>query len=95
MVSIMYLKKLPLQGNFCTCFPERIGKWIFQGCCFDHDDDFYNPNMTFMEANKKFYRCLKEKTNGFWALLMFLGVSSPVGLALWLKAQWEVKKGRV
>lgn len=81
-------------NNNCTLWPEKIGKILFSDCCLIHDWDYYNPGLSFTESNKRLYMCV-AKRNRIWGLVMFLGVSSPVGYGLWRYAQWQVSTGRI
>ena len=83
-------------ANCCTWFPDRIGDLDFTLCCCGHDDDFYNPYLSFLEANSRLFKCVVLKTGSwFWARVIYAGVSSPIGYAFWLYAKWQVATGRL
>jgi len=80
--------------DYCTLWPERIGKVVLSDCCYQHDMDYWNPKKSFYEANKALYDCVKPRSV-LIASLMFLGVSSPVGYIIYKYHQWLVNTGRI
>ena len=73
--------------NNCTLFPE--GNW--SDCCARHDRRYENKRLTKKQADKLLYRCVLKKSNKFIALIMYLGVRSPIS---WYYYKQSNKKKR-
>jgi hypothetical protein len=60
------------KSDNCTMFPD--GNYC--ECCVEHDKDYYfgGTEKERRASDRRLYRCVKEKKNGFVAGLMYLGV---------------------
>ena len=77
-----------LEDDGCSFFPD--GSWL--ACCSAHDDAFaYGTELhQFFAANWDLFRCVAQH-DPIAAAIMFIGVSSPIALALFI---WGRKKRR-
>lgn len=80
--------------DYCTMWPERIGKVVLSDCCYQHDMDYWNPKKSFYEANRGLYECVKGRSQWI-AIVMFLGVSTPIAYGIYRYHQWLVKTERI
>ena len=86
------------KGQKCSCwFDGWFGK-DWGSCCKEHDFDYiFQRTKTKAEADKKFYKCLKQKAGLFIALVMYVGVKYiPVAKYEWnrykkRKRSWKPK----
>ena len=80
------INKLCERGQNCTCFVDKIGKYYHGDCCKLHDFNYQKQHITRAKADKKFFNCLRKKTDDIIAFLMYLGVRS-FGWIFWNKAK--------
>ena len=68
--------------NHCTCFVDSIFGVYIGDCCKQHDEDFYNQNISKEVADKKLFKCVRSKTNVVLASAMWIAVRT-FGYIFW------------
>ena len=53
-------------------FSKHDPPW--EGCCFQHDRDYRNPQITRREADRKLLVCVASNGHPGWAILMWAAV---------------------
>ena len=72
----------------CTCALDNIFNYDLSVCCFFHDRNYKNQNVSRYKADKLFYNCLKNISSKYIAIPYFLAVRI-FGWIWWLKSKKE------
>ncbi|WP_162783405.1 hypothetical protein [Devosia naphthalenivorans] len=82
------------EDDGCTLFPDQWAGQSLNACCAAHDEAFATSRdiVEFWNAGVALYRCVRP-INEAIALLMLIGVLSPVALGLFLVGRKRKKEG--
>jgi len=70
----MKLKLNTKASDWCTMWPDTWREYDYSLCCQQHDLDYANPFITRWDADVALLICVKNSSQPFLAVIMFIGV---------------------
>jgi len=68
----------------CTCFFDKVWKWILTPCCKLHDFNYKKQHIRRVVADRRFYKCLSKHSPFLLAGMMWFAVRT-FGWHFWNK----------